>query len=271
MPPNAAAVRNGTPAPHLTATGPCELGHVLRGRIRPTYQTSFLGRWQTRASYPKSNSRRIAPGISVHWRALPWSQPDLEYDFLQVRRVHAAAFEGARLVCGFQVNQTRLNGRSALAWEDYSARCADVCGDLGEVAYWLGETQAELGSDPDMHGAEATAEVTSLMVTQPYLGTRHWAPAILTVLAQLARTSSSQALTCVLQAAPLELAWRQEQLHHAGAPMDPLERTRALQRARALERLYQRELGFTRLGHGWMGALLPNTAAEQPSMKNEQR
>lgn len=231
-------------------------GRNVADRVRPTYDTSVLGRWGSRESFPKSNSRRVGPAVTVHWRIRPWRGLDDFYTHIQQRAVQAAVFEGDRLVCGFRVLQTRNASEEWMPWDEYLMCCDDISAEQGLAAVQLQEVSLLFLDDDFMGPGASTAEVTDLTVAQAYLGTKYWAPAIRTVLRRLARTCESEALLCVLQPFPLEWSWHSDQVQAERRAPTEKELELKARRTRALERLYRRELGFELLDTGWMGMAL---------------
>lgn len=228
------------------------LGELRGTRVRPTYAIVCNAHWRAKSSYPKSSCRQLAPGATVHWKLFPWRGVADQGEVVQTRWVQSAVFKESELACTFSVRQTRIPVSYADDECVPDTRYIDVCDEASQQLYDHAESVAEaiahLEDREVLLPGETMAELDDLCVEKKFLNTQLWAPAMLTVLKRLARSTEYGELLCLLNAKPLELVWRENALDRSPQliPQErsPQEEQLAKRRHAALLRLYEKRLGF---------------------------
>lgn len=234
------------------------LGELRHSRPRPTYAPTLKERWLTREAYPVSNSRMIGGGHTLWWKVRAWRAVGDPLEGIQHRVVIAATFDEVGVSSAFLIEQTRNNSGADIDLLSYCMTCDDESQALYEHAEAASAVAATMQLRDWLEAGEIVHELDSLYVPQRCLGSCHWARAMTVLLHYFVAKSQLAEAVVILQAEPLELAWRYN------GPWDPFSLRRFLprepllaeRRRAALQRLYERELGVAPLFERWMGGAL---------------
>ena len=243
-------------------TSKAALGFLSNRTVRPTYAINVSAAWRDRSRFPKSNRIWLAD-CEMRWKIGVWSR--IEFDSpIQSRDIRIAVFDREELICFIQAMQTRPMCGTYMHIDAFFDWCDAVSQHFCDHA-----TAAKIGlqkllDQEYVSSEEPITEFMNLFVAKTHLSRRIWADAIQAMMRRLSWNCQQERLY-LLQAVPLEMAWRNGRLsalkdglppngrdegvvtQASLAEVEALKRGLRDRRYAALQRLYARELGFTSL------------------------
>lgn len=236
------------------------LGVFQGSRPRPTYAPTMREQWLTREAYPARNVKKISGGHEVRWKVTAWRAVGDPSDEVRLRTVVAATFDALGVTSSFVTVQTRNSSRSDMHIDEFWMTCDDESQELYEHASAAKEALEATQQRRWLSAGEIVQELDGLYVPKRSLGTRHWAVAMKALLSHFVQQYDRGLPVFILKAEPLEVVWRLRSLEVQASDervgTQPREMALARRRRRALQVLYERELGVEPLSGQWMGTML---------------
>lgn len=227
------------------------LGIVNRGRVRPTYFVPADHAARAHLRFPKAV--KLNDQFTLSWRVGRWKAISDEFGWLKRRTVEAVVVDPCGLACSFDIEQTKNCDGADLPLEDYVYACDSISQSVYEESEAVALFLQSIDERPSLMDAEIVGCVARLYVPRSALGSMAWVEAIRFLTSELAK-NQAWGMAFVLQASPLEMAWRNNEMSAKELEGDLGGLEVCERRQKALIRLYERTLGFASLGEtGWMG------------------